>query len=480
MPETQTKSANNSIVAGDVFRRQQQHQYVVARSTARRRKEKLRNLHAAILRHREAIKAAMWADFRKSPHEVDISEIATVNSEIRYAIRHLGSWMAPRRVGVRLPLIGSSAQIRYEPKGVCLIIGPWNFPLNLNFIPLVAAVAAGNCVIIKPSEHAPHSARVLRMIVAECFPEEEVAVLEGEVEVAQQLLELPFNHVFFTGSTAVGKIVMAAAAKHVASVTLELGGKSPVIVDETADLNRAASRIAWIKCMNGGQTCIAPDYVLVHESVHDALVDKLRVWIGKFYGDTPEARRASPDLSRAIHDRHFGFVQGLLNDAVLRGARVEFGGRTNPDERYIEPTLLTNVPPDAAILEHEIFGPVLPVLRYDNIETVPAYINERPKPLALYIFSRRERTIEQIIRETRGGGVCINECALQFFNPELPFGGHNASGIGHYHGKSGFMEFSNARGIARQHSPYPTTNLFLPPYGSRLMNLLLNWLVRWL
>ncbi len=463
-----------------VFKRQQAHQFVVARSTARQRIAKLRRLHAAVLRHREAIKSAMTADFRKPPHEVDISETICVNSEIRHMIRFLGSWMRPRQVGIRLPLLGTSARILQEPKGVCLIMGPWNFPFNLNLIPLATAVAAGNCVIIKPSEHAPHSAAVIKTIVSECFDEAEVAVVEGDVTVAQQLLDLPFNHIFFTGSTAVGKIVMAAAAQHLASVTLELGGKSPVIVDETADLDRAASRIVWIKCMNGGQTCIAPDYVFVHESVHDALLEKIERQIKKYYGETSAARQQTADLSRAIHDRQFQFVKSLLDDAVSRGARLVCGGFADPQERFIDLAVLADVPDGAIVWTQEIFGPLLPVRTYSNLDEVTQYINAGGKPLAFYIFSRREQHIRKIISETRGGGVCINECALQFFNPELPFGGHNASGIGHYHGESGFREFSNPRSIARQHSPYPTTNLFLPPYGSRLMNLALNWMNKWL
>lgn len=464
----------------EIFRRQQQHQFLVARSTARQRIAKLRRLHDAMLRHQEATRAALWADFRKPPHEVDISETICVNSEIRHAIGHLSSWMKPRRVGVRLPLLGSSAKICYEPKGVCLIFGPWNFPFNLNLIALVGAVAAGNCVIIKPSEHAPHSSALIKKIVEECFSPEEIAVVEGDSALATQLLELPFNHIFFTGSTGVGKIVMAAAAKHLASVTLELGGKSPVVVDETADLDRAASRIAWLKCMNAAQTCIAPDYVLVHESVHDRLVEKLKFWLEKFYGATPEARRKTPDLARMIHDRHFQSVKGLLDNATGLGATVAFGGRTDAAERYIEPTILTGVPEAADIWQHEIFGPLLPIRTYSRLDDAIACINAGSKPLAFYIFSSREQHIRQFVAETRGGGVCINECGLQFFNPNLPFGGHNASGIGKYHGKSGFLEFSNARSVARQHSPVPTTIVFLPPYGSGLMNLTLRWLSRWL
>lgn len=464
----------------ELFSRQQKHQFMVARSTARERIAKLRRLHDTMLKYQAEIRAALWADFRKSPEEVDISEIITVNSEIRYAIRHLSSWMTPRRVGVRLPLLGTSAKIHYEPKGVCLILGPWNFPFNLNLISLVAAVAAGNCVILKPSEHAPHSSALIKKIVEACFAPEEVAVVEGEVEVAKSLLALPFNHIFFTGSTPVGKLVMEAAAKNLASVTLELGGKSPVVVDETADLDRAASRIAWIKCMNAGQTCIAPDYVLVHESVHDRLIEKLKSCLEKYYGATPEARKQTTDVSRMIHDRHFQSVKGLLDDAVQRGAQMAFGGHTDAAERYIEPTVLTAVPDDAAIWHQEIFGQLLPVRPYSKLDDAIAYINADAKPLAFYFFSRRESHIDRLIAETRGGGVCINECGLQFFNPELPFGGQNASGIGKYHGESGFLEFSNARSIARQHSPVPTTIVFLPPYGSGLMRLALKWMSRWL
>lgn len=464
----------------DVFQRQQAHQYILARTTAAERIAKLRRLHASVLRHRESMKAAMAADFHKPSHEVDISETLCVNSEIRHMIRNLPFWMQARRVGVRLPLLGSSARIVQEPKGVCLILGPWNFPFNLNLIPLASAVAAGNCVVLKPSEHVPHSTAVLRSIVEDCFSPEEVVVVEGGVEVATQLLELPFNHVFFTGSTAVGKKVMAAAARHLASVTLELGGKSPVIVDETADLDRAASRIVWLKCMNGGQTCIAPDYVLVQASVHDALVKKIRSWYEKFYGATAELRLQSPDLSRAVHQRQFQFVKSLLDDATARGGQIASGGFTDPATRFVDLTVLTDVPDEATVWSEEIFGPVLPVRRYEQLEEAVQYINAGDKPLAFYIFSRREQHIRRVIEETRGGGVCINECGLQFFNPELPFGGHNGSGLGKYHGESGFREFSNPRSIARQHSPYPTTQVFLPPYGSRLMRLALDWISKWL
>ncbi len=463
-----------------LFEKQRQHQYAVARTTAKERKAKLRALHDALIRHREAIREAMWADFRKSALETDVTEIAATTAEIRYALRHISRWMAPRRVGVRLPLIGSTAWIHYEPKGVCLIVSPWNFPFNLCFIPLVSAIAAGNCVIIKPSEHAPNSARLIRTIVSECFAEEEVAVVEGDAEVSQALLELPFDHIFFTGSPAVGKIVMAAAARHLSSITLELGGKSPAVVDETADIDRAASRIAWVKGMNAGQICIAPDYVLVHESVHDALVERLEHYFSCYYGTSAEARRQSPDLPRLIHDRHFAFVKGLLDDAVHRGAIVRLGGATVAEERYIEPTVLTAVPEDAAIWEAEIFGPLLPLRTYRTLDEAIAYITARPKPLAMYLFSRKQAHWQRLLDETRSGGVCINDCLLQFINHELPFGGQNHSGIGRYHGEWGFLEFSHARAVARQQSPWPVTGLLAPPYRSRLIRLAADLLVRWI
>jgi len=463
-----------------IFRRQQAHQYAVAQTSARERIAKLRRLHQAVLDHRIAIQEALWADFRKGPAEVDISETICVNSEIRYAIRNLSRWMRRRRMPVRLPLLTSSAEIQYEPKGVCLILGTWNFPFNITLIPLIGAVAAGNCAIIKPSEHAPHSSALIKKIVESCFPPEEVAVVEGEVETATHLLTLPFNHIFYTGSTAVGKVVMAAAAQHLTSVTLELGCKSTVVIDETADLDRAASRVAWMKCLNAGQTCIAPDYILVHERIHDAFLDKIRHYLTQFYGENPEYRAQNPDLAHAVHARRFAQAKSLLDDAVDRGARIAFGGYTDAATNYIDPTVLTDVPLGAAIWEEEIFATLLPVQRYSTLEQAIQLIQARNKPLALYIFSNRESNIRQLIEESRGGGVCINECGLQFFNPNLPFGGHNHSGIGHYHGEFSFREFSNPRSIARQNRFFATTDFFLPPYKGWVQRFFVNQLVKWL
>ncbi|HRI59996.1 MAG TPA: aldehyde dehydrogenase family protein, partial [Saprospiraceae bacterium] len=405
-----------------IFNLQQQQQYAVARTTAKQRIAKLRLLHDAMLRYRREVGQAVRQDLGKSETETNLSELGVVNGEIRHAIRNLRSWMAPKQVSTPMVLFGTSSEIMYEPKGVCLVLSPWNFPFNLTLSPLVSAIAAGNCVIIKPSEFAPASAALMKKILSECFPPEEVALFEGDATVAQDLLKLPFNHVFFTGSPAVGKIVMREAANHLASVTLELGGKNPTIVDETADLDTAAAKIAWIKVMNAGQSCIATDYILAHESIHDRLAEKIVQKIRQFYGDTTEARRASPDVCRIIHERHFARLKSLLDDAVQRGATVAVGGQTDAAERYIEPTVLTHVPEEAAIWADETFGPILLLRPYYTLEEAIAYINARPRPLAMYLWSGNQRHIKYVLAETRNGDVTVNDCGAHFYNPNIPFG----------------------------------------------------------
>lgn len=461
-----------------IFAQQQQYQPVVARTTARQRIEKLKRLHAAMLRHTDAIRAALMQDFRKGVMETDLTEIGIVNTEIRHTIRHLHTWMKPKSVGTPIALIGSSSEIRAEPKGVSLIISPWNYPVQLALMPLVAAVAGGNCAIIKPSEFTPNSAAILKKIVADCFSPEEVVVVEGDVAVAQELLQLPFDHIFFTGSPAVGRVIMREASKNLTSVTLELGGKSPVIVDETADIDNAAAKIAWIKSMNVGQICIAPDYVVVHERVHDALVQKIGEKWQKFYGQTPEARKTTPDLCRIVNERHFDRVLNLMEDAVVKGANVAFGARHDRTERYIEPTILTQVSADMQIMEEEIFGPLLPIVKVKDMESAVALVNQKPKALAMYVFSSSNRNIEFVLNETRNGNVTVNDCAAHFFNNNLPFGGVGNSGLGKCHGEYGFREFTHPRGILRQTRFMPSTDFFLPPYGNKLANWMLEGVKR--
>ena len=483
MTEAVDSMIDQPVQAGgyqEIFNRQLKHQYVLARTNVEERTEKLQRLHDTILRSRKEIEAALWQDLHKSPTETVISEVGFVCGEIRHTIRHLRSWMSPKKVSTPLVTFGASSEIRYEPKGVCLILSPWNFPFNLTFNPLVAAVAAGNCVILKPSEFAPASAAMMKKIVQECFVPEEVSLFEGDATVAQALLELPFHHIFFTGSPQIGKGVMRAAAQHLASVTLELGGKSPVIIDASADLDVAAAKVAWVKCMNAGQLCTAPDYVLVPESLHDRFVEKVTTCIKQYYGDTTDVRRQSPDLCRLIHERHFDRVKSLLDDAVQRDATVAIGGKTFSEERYIDPTVLTHIPDAARIWEEEIFGPLLPVRSYKTLDEAIAYVNSKPKPLALYVFSSKNKNTETLLRETRSGGVTVNDCSTHFYNLDLPFGGANNSGIGSCHGEFGFLAFSHARGVLRQARLFPTTNLLLPPYGSRLAKVVLEALARWL
>jgi aldehyde dehydrogenase (NAD+) len=462
-----------------VFALQKEHQWEVGRTNARQRIAKLKRLHQTILEYRLPLEKALWADLRKSPAEVNISELGVVLHEIRFAIDHLASWMTPKRVGASLPLFRSHNEIQYEPKGVCLIIAPWNFPFNLSFDPMVSAIAAGNCVILKPSEFSPNTNVVIREILDKCFPPGEVSMFEGDASVAQELLSLPFNHIFFTGSTSVGKVVMRAAAEHLSSVTLELGGKSPVIVDKTADLDTAAAKIAWLKVINAGQTCIAPDYVIVHEDCYDKLLEKLRYHLKAFYGSTPEEVKSSPDICRIVGSRHFQRVKYLLDDALEQGATLEYGGESDFLDLYIAPTILSGVPETAKIWEEEIFGPIMPIRTYKHTAEAIAYINARPKPLSMYFFSNSDREIRHMLAETRCGGVTVNDCGPHFYNPELPFGGSNASGLGNCHGEFGFLEFTNSKGVLYQAKYLPVSKFFLPPYGGKLRNLLLEGLVKW-
>lgn len=458
-----------------LFARQQAARWRVAATSADQRKARLRALLEALMAHRAEAQAALAADFRKSPEEVDLTELYPVISEIKEALRHLPRWMKPRRVPTPIGLFGSAGTIHQESKGVALIISPWNYPIYLTLGPLVSALAAGNCAVIKPSEFTPHTTAFLRKLLAGLFPEEEVALVEGDAETAQALLALPFDHVFFTGSPAVGKAVMKAAAEHLASVTLELGGKSPVLVDADANLREAARKIAWGKGLNGGQTCVAPDYVLVHERVHDALVEALKQAFRDFYGTEPAARKASPDLARIINDRHFDRILALLRGS---SAEIAFGGETDAGTRYIGPTILTAVSPDAPVMQEEIFGPLLPVLRVRNMDEAVAFVNARPKPLALYVFSGSRRNAESLLARTTAGGGCINDTVLHFAHTGLPTGGVNSSGFGKAHGIHGFNAFSNARGILRQRTRFSAIQLMYPPYTGfvrRMIDLTLRY-----
>ncbi len=449
-----------------LFDQQQAHHRHVRSAPASVRREKIKRICDGVKARRQVIKDALYADFRKSPEEVDLTEVKAVVDEAEFALKHLNAWMTPERASTPSLLMGTSSEIQYEPKGVSLIISPWNYPFNLTLGPVIAAVAAGNSMVVKPSEFTPNSSRVMREMIEELFDPREIAVVEGAVDTAQALLDLRFDHFYFTGSPEVGKIVMRAAAEHLSSVTLELGGKSPAIVDATAEIDDAAAKIAWGKFTNTGQTCIAPDYVLIHESHRDAFIERTSHYIQQYYGDTPEARSSTPDYARLVNNRHFSRVEALLSEAVEAGAHVAFGGKTDAASRYIEPTVLTDVPDGSRILEKEIFGPILPVHTFRDLRDAIRRVNEKPNPLALYLFTTEERAESAVLGQTRAGGSCINDVLLHYLNPDLPFGGAGHSGIGMGHGKYAFREFSHARSVLRRSYGSKLMRYVYPPYGS--------------
>ena len=472
-------TATKQVTTNDyqrVFDLQNANQYNVGNSTVAQRKAKIKALQNAVeVEYRDAIREAAFKDFGKPKAEADLFEIMPVHAEAKHAIRHLKRWLNPHKVPTPLTLFGASSWIKYEPKGVCLIISPWNFPFNLTFSPLISAIAAGNTVMIKPSEMTPHCSAVMREIVGKLFDENEIALFEGGVEASTALLELPFNHIFFTGATSIGKVVMSAAAKNLTSVTLELGGKSPTIVDETADIKLTAKMIAWGKFSNNGQICIAPDYIFVHESKQAELTQALQNQLLEFYGDNPQT---SESLARSVNQHHFDRVKGYVDDAIAKGAKITVGGNGNRDDNFLAPTLVENVPFDSELMKNEVFGPVLPIYSYKNLDEPIKFIQSNEKPLALYIYSKNSANINKILSNTRAGGTCINHNDIQFSNNNLPFGGSNNSGIGKSHGKFGFEDFSNARGVMKQFLP-SSLQLMMPPYTDfkqKLIELTIKWL----
>lgn len=442
------------------------------------RMERLVKLEGWLHANRERIRNAVHADFHKPLLEVDTTEIYPVLTELRHSLKHLEEWARPVKIDATLSYLGTRSEIRYEPKGVCLIVAPWNFPFNLCAGPLVSCLAAGNAAVVKPSELTPHTSSLVKEMVSEVFDEDVVTVVEGGTEVSQALLQLPFDHIFFTGSPGVGKVVMKAAAEHLSSVTLELGGKSPTIIDRSANLKDAARRIAFGKFFNNGQTCIAPDYVIIEESVQTEFVKHLKAQIEVLFGEGKPVDETSPHYSRIINARHFNRVHELLKDAMQRGATADMTGAVNEKTNFISPVILSNVPQDSRIMQEEIFGPLLPVITFRDREEVIQMINDRPKPLALYVFSNRSDFRQYILQNTSAGGVCINECVLQFTHPNLPFGGVNNSGIGKSHGFYGFQTFSNEKPVLRQKSGWATPYLLHPPYTAgmkRIVDILLKW-----
>lgn len=442
---------------------------------ARERKALLRKLEKVILAHREAIRQAAHADFRKSPDEMDLTELYPVLIELRSAVRHLADWMEPQPVDQPITYIGSSSEVFYEAKGSCLVIAPWNYPFQLNLIPIISAIAAGNTVILKPSEFTPHVSEVTRKILAEVFEEQHVAVVQGGVEVSQFLLSQKWDHIHFTGSPKVGKIVMEAASKHLSDITLELGGKSPCVIEADANLKDAAKKIAWGKLINAGQTCIAPDYVLVDERVELEFLQLLRQETENLYG---KAVKESPDYCRIINSRNFDRIENLKNSALENGAELVFGGDSDESELYIAPAVLRKINSEMEIMQEEIFGPILPVVSFSNREAALEIISTREKPLAMYIFGKKKKWLEFWLNNTSAGGTCVNDVLIHISQPHLPFGGVNNSGIGKSHGQWGFISFSNERSVLRQFNPFSVGKLVYPPY-SKLKQKIINLTIKW-
>ena len=433
-----------------IFALQQAYQWEVKASTADERKNKLKKLKSAVEAHGDEIVAAVKKDTRKPENEIKVTEILNVIGNIERNINNLDEWMKPIEV---VPSQNKSdrASIVHEARGVCLILGPWNFPLGLVMGPLAAAVAAGNCCIIKLTDLCPATASVAAKIIKQAFDEKEIALFEGGVDVATALLELPFNHIFFTGSTRVGKLVMGAAAKNLATVTLELGGKSPVIVDEDADVKKVAADLAAAKQFNGGQACISPDYVFIREQQKGALIEEFQARVKQnLYKDDGSIKKES--IAQIVNEQNFTRIKKLFDDAVAKGAKIAVGGTLEQADRTVHPTMLTDVTPDMQIMQEEIFAPIVPVLTYKNLDEVIGHISGRGKPLALYIYSNNKGNIDRLLSRTSSGGVTINGFFSHYLENQLPFGGVNQSGMGSYHGVFGFKAFSHERAIYTQES----------------------------
>ncbi|MCF8381660.1 MAG: aldehyde dehydrogenase [Bacteroidales bacterium] len=403
------------------------------------RKEQLQNLYKAIVQNEEKIYAALWKDLHKGSFEAYLTEIGIVLDEINFLISNLKKLSRPKRVRTPFTLFKAKSYVTSQAYGQVLIMAPWNYPFQLIVGPLAGAIAAGNTVILKPSELATATEAFVNELIAELFDEEYVACVMGDSVISQNLLNLKFDYIFFTGSPRVGKIIMTAAAKNLTPLTLELGGKSPVVVDETANIELAARRLTWGKFLNGGQTCIAPDYLLVHETVKNQLVDRIIFYIEKSFGKDPQK---SPDYLRIINASNF-----IRLSHLLKNQKILTGGVSNEEEKYFSPTLIDEPAPDSMIMQEEIFGPILPVLSFKNIDEAINLVESKDKPLAMYIFSNSKKNQKKLLEGIHAGNGAINDVIMQFANPNLPFGGVGPSGMGAYHGKHSFATFSHQKSI---------------------------------
>ena len=439
----------------------------IAATTAEVRAEKLLKLLRAVLDARPAILEAGRKELRLSDLDLD-AQLLMVKSEAEFIARHLKSWVGREKIQGTMMTLGKKCYVQYEPKGVVLNLATWNAPIAIGLVPLMGAIAAGCTMMLKPSELAPLSAQVLADIVAKVFPEDEFAVVQGGAEVAQEVLTLPFNHIFFIGGHAVGRLVMRAAAEHFASVTLEMGGKNPTIIDASADITDAAKKIAWGRVANCGQVCLAPDYALVHESVQRDFITALSASMKKMYDASGQGFQKSDALPRIINRRHFDRIKALLDDAIAKGAVVESGGQTDGDDLFIAPTVLSNVNNQMRIMTEEIFGPIICVVPFAAREAAVAEIKTRPKPLGTYIFAREREAIDWWLNHTTAGSTVVNHNLIQSgTNPHLPFGGVNSSGIGRIGGRYSFLECSNMRSVVEDGPGIGDPDMMFPPYSDK-------------
>ncbi|MFW6051277.1 MAG: aldehyde dehydrogenase family protein [Myxococcota bacterium] len=425
------------------------------------RKQQLHAIKRMIEENEEAFTEAIRKDMGRSAFETTLAETGYLVGEVKYTLKHLDRWAKPKKVKAPMAAQPGKAYVQHEPLGVVLNIAPWNYPLQLALAPAIGAISAGNCVVIKPSEISAHTSAAIAEHVPKYLDADAVRVVEGAVPETQALLEQQWDHIMYTGNGGVARIIMEAAAKHLTPVTLELGGKSPVVVDRNVDLDVAARRIVWGKWFNAGQTCLAPDYVLVHKDVEQPLLDRLRGTIQEFYGEDP---KQSSDYPRIINDRHFERLSGMLSDG-----EVVAGGQTEAKDRYIAPTVLKDVPEDAKAMQEEIFGPILPVVSVPDIETAIEKINSRPKPLGLYVFTKDSAVADKVLTHTSSGGACVNEAMGHFSCPELPFGGVGPSGMGAYHGRHSFETFSHQKAVLDKKTWFDPPQRYAP-YDEKKLN----------
>lgn len=456
-----------------IYQSQLKNKSAIKHSTAYKRIGWIKKLLDTINREEKAIEQALYQDFHKSGIETAITEILVVQLELKHIAKKLRGWMKDKKVRRSLVMPNVSAYLHYEPKGNALIITPWNYPFQLPLVHLAACIAAGNTAILKLSEFSPNSNQVLKKIIAEVFPTDHIAVIEGAVEETTHLLNLKFDHIHFTGSSKVGKIVMEAASKHLTDITLELGGKSPAVIDKNVNLRQVVKNLIWAKFINAGQTCIAPDYILAHRHQKQQLEEVFKIEIEEAFG---KDAFNSPDYARIINEKQFERLNQALDSAKQLGANIIAGGKTDGRTKYIAPTVITNVAANNPLMTEEIFGPILPIVYYAQIQEAIDFINAKEKPLALYVFSKDSNFNKHIIRNSSAGSTCINDAVIQIMQPNLPFGGVNNSGLGQSTGWYGFKAFSHERAVADV-KIIPLSSMFWYPYTEKTSRML-QWIRR--